>query len=120
MWSKLKITYWVSTGLFSAFMFMSVFMYLTQTEMVKEAYLALGYPAYLLYFNALAKSMGAIAILVPKFKLLKEWAYAGFTYLLVLAVLGHVMVQDNQWAGAAVGLVLLIVSYVSHKKLQKN
>src|SRR4051812_20180560 len=37
----------------------------------------LGYPLYLLTIPAVWKLLGAIALLLPRFPRLKEWAYAG-------------------------------------------
>ena len=43
----------------------------------------LGYPVYLLTILGVWKLLGAIALLVPRFPRLKEWAYAGtfFAYV---------------------------------------
>jgi len=116
----LKIFYRVTTGLLCTMMFMSAMFYFFSRGFVQQAYIALGYPVYLLYFNATAKVLGSIALLVPKFVILKQWAYAGFTYLFILALLGHLTIGDGQWIGAGVALVLLVCSYVSYTKLKQN
>ncbi len=43
----------------------------------------LGYPAYLLMILGVWKLLGAIALLVPRFPRLKEWAYAGTLFVYV-------------------------------------
>lgn len=75
-----NIVYWVSTGLFGAFM---LFSGITNIMVVPDAvtlFKDLGYPTYLIPFLGVAKTLGAIAILVPKFPRLKEWAYAGLFF----------------------------------------
>ena len=41
---------------------------------------ALGYPMYFFAILGVWKALGAIAILVPRFPRLKEWAYAGIFF----------------------------------------
>jgi len=50
----------------------------------------LGYPLYLLTLLGAWKLLGAIAVLIPKYPLLKEWAYAGFFFLTTGAIFSHV------------------------------
>ena len=64
--------YWISTGLLTAFMWMSGIMYLLNYEFVSEAYASLGYPSYLIYPVAIAKILAPIAILTRKSAFLKD------------------------------------------------
>lgn len=50
----------------------------------------LGYPVYLLTILGIWKILGVVAVLIPKFPLLKEWAYAGFFFLMSGAVFSHI------------------------------
>ena len=54
-----------------------------------------GYPSYFMYIIGVWKILGVIAILVPKFKLLKEWAYAGFFFLMSGALISHLVLGDS-------------------------
>ena len=54
----------------------------------------LGYPVYLLPFLGTAKTLGIIAVLVPAFQRLKEWAYAGLVFDVIGALYSHVSVCD--------------------------
>jgi uncharacterized membrane protein YphA (DoxX/SURF4 family) len=54
----------------------------------------LGYPVYLLTILGIWKVLGVIAILIPKFPLLKEWAYAGFFFVMTGAIFSHLVVND--------------------------
>ena len=67
----------------------------------------LGYPLYFLTLLGVWKLLGVIAILIPKFGLLKEWAYAGFFFAMSGAVISHLAVGDK--ASALFGPILLIV-----------
>ena len=114
----IKITYWISTGLLTAMMLMSAGMYFLNNEMVRETFIRLGYPAYMVYPLASAKILGLTAILTNKSKTLKEWAYAGFFFDFVLALTAHLNINDGEYAPAAFAILLLAVSYVFGRKLQ--
>jgi hypothetical protein len=57
---------------------------------------ALGYPAYFLCILGTWKILGVIVILLPNFKLLKEWAYAGFFFAMIGALISHMAVGDYE------------------------
>ncbi|HTB32975.1 MAG TPA: DoxX family protein, partial [Bacteroidia bacterium] len=60
---------------------------------------ALGYPVYFLTILGVWKILGVIAILVPKFKLVKEWAYAGFFFAMTGALASHLFCHDYDIRG---------------------
>ena len=94
--------------------------YVLNLEMVTSDYQALGYPVYVMYFNGLAKLLGGIAILAPVHKSLKEFAYAGYLYILLLALFAHVTLKDGEHWGALMGLVLWSLSYWLWKKEKRG
>lgn len=55
----------------------------------------LGYPTYFLTILGVWKILGVIALLIPKFPLLKEWAYAGFFFVMSGAVFSHIASGDS-------------------------
>jgi uncharacterized membrane protein len=62
----------------------------------------------------IAKLLGVIALLVPGWPRLKEWAYAGFTFAWISASVAHYLANQKAEAGMPVALlVLLAVSYVT-------
>ncbi|MBW4891045.1 DoxX family protein [Mucilaginibacter sp. HMF5004] len=74
----------------------------------------LGYPVYFLTILGIWKILGTVAILIPKFTLVKEWAYAGFFFNMSGAVLSHMMAGNvNAVFPALLLLVLTIVSWYS-------
>ena len=111
-----KVIYWASTGLISALMLFSASMYFINNEMVREVFTSLGYPAYIVYPLATAKILGLIAIWTKKSSMLKEWAYAGFFFDLLLASSAHLNADDGGFAPALIGIILLLVSYVYDRK----
>jgi DoxX-like family len=54
----------------------------------------LGYPVYFLTILGIWKILGVVAVLSPKFPLLKEWAYAGFFFAMSGAVFSHIALGD--------------------------
>jgi hypothetical protein len=54
-----------------------------------------GYPLYFMYIIGTWKIVGVIAILIPKHPLLKEWAYAGFFFLMTGALISHLFMGDS-------------------------
>lgn len=77
---KINILYWVFTGLFAAFMLMSGIQNAMVTKESVDVFTALGYPQYLVAFMGVAKILGVIAILIPGYPRIKEWAYAGLFF----------------------------------------
>lgn len=113
------LIYRITTGLVSLLMAFSATMYFVQNEMVSETFLKLGFPTFIIYPLAIAKILGLIAIWTNKSKMLKEWAYAGFVFDLLLATGSHLVAQDGEFAPSLVALILLSVSYYYHRKLFK-
>ncbi|PHS06911.1 MAG: hypothetical protein COA88_09650 [Kordia sp.] len=114
-----KIVYYGSTGLLTLLMLFSAGMYVFNHEVVKVMFIGFGYPTYIIYPLAIAKLLGVFAIWSPKYKTLKEWAYAGFFFDFVLAFFAHKMIGDGEEIGAIMAFVLVIVSYIFGKKNNK-
>ena len=78
---KSNLLYWIITGLFAAFMiFTAIPNILVSPESVALISTGLGYPQYFIPFIGVAKLVGAVAILLPNLRRLKEWAYAGLFF----------------------------------------
>lgn len=72
----------------------------------------LGYPVYFLTILGIWKILGVAAVLVPKFPILKEWAYAGFFFAMTGAVFSHIA-YGNQVSEIFPSLLLLVLIAVS-------
>jgi hypothetical protein len=90
-----KIIYWVATALLSAGMLGSGISQLFHVKEMNEIITHVGYPLYFMYIIGIWKILGVIAILIPNYPLLKEWAYAGFFFLMTGALLSHLFVGDG-------------------------
>lgn len=119
---KEKVIYWAITGIFSLMMLFSANMYFTSAEVKQGFSQHLGIPDYLRIELAVAKILGALALLLPFVpKGFKYFAYAGFTINLLSASIAHISVGDpaNQVMVPLIFLVLLIVSFIYYNKLEK-
>ena len=73
----------------------------------------LGYPVYLLTILGIWKILGVVALLIPKFPLLKEWAYAGFFFVMSGAIFSHIASGDpaKELFPSLLLLILIVVSW---------
>ena len=107
-----KIAYWISTVLLAAFMAVVAIAYLAHLPKINAAFSSLGYPPYFQNILGLAKLLGAITLLVRGMPILKEWAYAGFTFTFIGALISHLAVNQTQEAvGPVIALIILAISY---------
>lgn len=117
---KINIFYWVVTGLFAFLMLGSGIPNITSHPMsVQGMHTELGYPLYFIPFIGVAKVLGAIAILVPGFHRLKEWAYAGLFFDLIGATYSIIAIGKPDWAFMFLPFALAIGSYVLYQKRKK-
>ncbi|MEN8929128.1 MAG: DoxX family protein [Flavobacteriales bacterium] len=112
-----KTIYYIFTALLSIMMILSSGMYLFNNEEVVLEFQKVGFPTYIIYPLAFFKIAGLIVLWFVKNKSLKEWAYAGFFFNFLLALSAHINVNDGDFPGAIIALVLLAGSYFSYKKL---
>ena len=102
------IIYWIATALLAFGMLTSGLQQIFQAKGMIDLIKPLGYPPYFLYIIGVWKVLGVIAILVPRFKLLKEWAYAGFFFVMTGALVSHLAVGDDN-AKAILGPIMQAV-----------
>src|SRR5271154_3017452 len=107
------IIYWISTALFCFGMLASGLQQLFHTKTMIDLITPLSYPLYFLYIIGTWKILGVIAILVPRFKLLKEWAYAGFFFAMTGALASHIAIHDPDIKGILGPLFQAIFTVVS-------
>jgi len=109
-----KIAYWCSTVIVALALLGSL-SYLTGSEQVVSGFTRSGYPQHLRIVLGFAKPVAAIVLLLPGLPLLKEWAYAGTTFALVMAFIAAYAIGDGPqvWAMPLALLALLVVSYLT-------
>lgn len=106
-----KYAYWISTTLLCLLYLVSITMYLTMGEKVRQLLAALGYPTYLREILITAKILGVVAIVSRGSVALSDLAYAGMFFHLLLALSAHVHAGEGGFVPAVVGLIALIVSF---------
>ncbi|GAB2562820.1 DoxX family protein [Spirosoma areae] len=118
---KTKITYWVFTALFAFVMLGSAIPDILVLPVAVEGFKQIGYPAYLLPFLGWAKLFGVVALLIPGFPRIKEWAYAGLFFDLLGATYSVMNSGKSvtDWTPMLVIIGVGVGSYVFyHKKLK--
>ena len=109
-----KIIYWVSTlwlalGMVST----GVVQLIKMKEEMDLIVQRLGYPIYFLTILGIWKILGVVAVLIPKFPVLKEWAYAGFFFAMSGAIFSHIAAHSSaiDMFGPLLLIVLTVVSW---------
>lgn len=113
MTKRNRITYWVATGWLALGMLSTGVVQLLKMKEEVELMTHLGYPLYFLTILGIWKILGVIAVLIPKFPLLKEWTYAGFFFAMSGAVISHFALGDaiKEVFGPVLLLILTVISW---------
>lgn len=108
-----KIIYWVATIWLCLGMVSTGIVQVIQMDEEVNKMNVLGYPSYFLTIIGIWKILGVVAVLIPKFPLVKEWAYAGFFFLMTGAIFTHLAMGDKatEYFGPTLLLVLTIISW---------
>ncbi len=118
---KINILYWTFTVIFAALILTTAIPEIQKSADWGKIMVDLGYPKYLNPFLGVAKILGLIALFVPGFPRIKEWAYAGFTFDLIGATYSCIVVGplNVQMLFMLVWFIPLVVSYIYyHKRLK--
>jgi hypothetical protein len=109
-----NIVHWVSTVLLAALSLFAGFSYLSGNVQAVQGFSQVGYPQQLGVILGIAKPLGALVLLVPGLTILKERAYAGFTFAWICAIVAHYLAKQSGEAFVPlILLVLLAISYVT-------
>ena len=116
-----KYLYWGTTGLLALFMAASSVWYFVGTEPA-ASFERLGFPDYFRIQLGIAKMAGAIALVTPVPRAVKEWTYAGFTISFVSATIAHLAVGDpvSDVAAPVTAFALLVTSYVTYHQYYRS
>jgi hypothetical protein len=107
-----KITYWVATLWLALGMASTGVVQVLHVKNDVDFILKLGYPEYILTLLGVWKILGVVAVLIPKYPLVKEWAYAGFFFTMTGALYSHI-VMGNPFGDIAPPILLLVLTAVS-------
>jgi hypothetical protein len=113
MTKRNKIIYWIATIWLSFGMLSTGIVQLLKIKKETDLMTHLGYPLYVLVILGIWKILGVVAILVPKFPLVKEWAYAGFFFTMSGAFFSHLAIGDaaTEFIGPVLSITLIVVSW---------
>jgi hypothetical protein len=115
MTKRNKIIYWISTAWLALGMLsvgIGQLFNMKARQGGEDMITHLGYPVYFLTIIGVWKILGVVAVLTPKFPLLKEWAYAGFFFVMSGAAFSHIASGDSV-STIFPSLLLLILTVVS-------
>ncbi|MEO5778046.1 MAG: DoxX family protein [Flavobacterium sp.] len=105
-----KIAYWIVTGFISLVLLNGGI----QDAFKQPPYITwlrnMGYPDYFAIVIGVWKVLGVIALLIPGFLLVKEWAYAGFVFLLSGAIISHSVISEIP-IFQGIMLILIVLSW---------
>jgi len=115
---KTKLIYWIFTGLFAAFMALTAIPDVLNSADAVKFMTHLGYPAYFTPFIGVAKLLGSLAILIPGYPRIKEWAYAGLFFDLIGATYSQIATDGflPQIFFMLLPFMLGIISYLYYHK----
>ena len=108
------IIYWIATGLMSFGMLASGIQQVLRTNTMIDMMGHLGYPIYFMSIIGIWKILGVLAILIPGFKLVKEWAYAGLFFTMTGALVSHLACGDygiKEIIGPVMQTIFIILSW---------
>ena len=112
-----KTIYYVATGILTLLVLMYIGNSIFNNTVFSKRFVEMGYPAYLIYPIIIAKALGLIAIWTNKSKVLKEWAYAGFFFVFILAFLAEIHFVGGDYFTSPLALISLLTSYIFGKKI---
>ncbi|HUO09062.1 MAG TPA: DoxX family protein [Phycisphaerae bacterium] len=101
------IAYWVATAVLLFELIVGGFWDVLRVPHVRAVMERVGYPAYFIVILGIWKLLGAVALLIPRFPRLKEWAYAGVIFSITGALISHVASRDIE-VGPMVYLVVML------------
>ncbi len=116
---KQKVIYWVCTAPVALLSLMAAAGLLSRQPQNMEGMAHLGYPIYFATILGVAKLLGGLALLYSPLRVLREWAYAGFTFLFLGAAYSHVGAGDEP-AKVVMPFVMLGLLFVSRYFWQKG
>ena len=108
-----KIIYWIATLWLALGMLSTGIVQLIKMKEEIDMTVHLGYLVYFLTIIGIWKILGVVAVLVPKFALVKEWAYAGFFFAMSGALFSHIASGDSikELFGPTLLLILTLTSW---------
>jgi hypothetical protein len=109
----MKIAYWTSTLVLSAFLLLSAYTYFFSKSTI-EGIKDLGFPDFFRIELAVLKVIAVIILLLPNIPVqIKQWAYAGVGLFLLTAIIAHIVHKDA-FIITIINLFFLVLLIVSN------
>ena len=86
-----SVGYWLATAVVAGELLLGGIWDIARLPFVADLVTHLGYPSYFLVLLGSWKVLGAGALLIPRYALLKEWAYAGAFFTYTGAIVSHLV-----------------------------
>jgi hypothetical protein len=115
---KAKWIYWALTAPFVVTMLIAGVALLANAPANVEGITQLGYPIYICKILGVAKLLGGIALFQNRFRTIKEWAYAGYTFNLIGAAASHAFFGDS--FGKIITPIIILCFVLTSYQLWKN
>ena len=104
--------YHIATWAIALIAFATGIAYLSRPSVIIKGLTALGYPTYFPIILGAWKALGAIALVAPVHPLLREWAYAGFTFNYTGAMFSHIARKEfKKVLAPLIIFAILAISY---------
>ncbi len=118
----MKMLYWTITGLFAFFILFGGITEAIQHESGRQIMQHLGYPAHVLIVLGVGKILAALALVQHKFKIIKEWAYAGLACNFIGACVARYYGQDSLSLiiSPLIFMAVMFASYFLWKKTEQT
>jgi uncharacterized membrane protein YphA (DoxX/SURF4 family) len=116
------VAYWTTTAVVAVECFVGGVMGALHLEPYKGVITHLGYPLYFMTILGVCYVSAGIALLAPRFPRLKEWAYAGLTFIYTGAIASHIWVGDDAKSliGPLIFLVLAVASWALRPQARRD
>jgi len=109
---RLVYLYQALVILLAFFFALSGYWEISKNELTYPRTLSMGYPPYFILSLGVAKILGAIVLLIPNLKQLKEWAFAGFTFDVIFAFISSLYINSYaDWLNAVIAFCLVLLTY---------
>ena len=122
MQKRKNIIYWAATLWLSLGMISTGIVQTIQMKEELQKMNSLGYPGYFMSIIGIWKLLGVLVILLPKLHLLKEWAYAGFFFVMSGAIFSHLANSSelSEYFGPILLIILTFISWYFRPESRKS
>lgn len=119
--NRIQYLYRTLNILLSFFFLLSGYWEITKNELTYPKTLSMGYPPYFIFWLGIAKIFGAVVLLAPNLKQLKEWAFAGFVFDVVFAFISGISIHSKaDMIKSLIAFCVLLFTYSLFIKTKKG